>query len=97
MSSLVILRRALDLENLTWQKYLVHYQEEKEKYQQREARVESSGGNFYATLGSRNSKQLIRAVLSQALEGRLLYRDAARLLNVKVEKLGRVATEFGVR
>ena len=97
VSSLVILRRALDLEKLTWQKYLVHYQEEKEKYQQREARVESSGGNFYATLGSRNSKQLIRAVLSQALEGRLLYRDAARLLNVKVEKLGRVATEFGVR
>jgi Zn-dependent peptidase ImmA (M78 family)/transcriptional regulator with XRE-family HTH domain len=97
VSSLVILRRALDLEKLTWQKYLVHYQEEKEKYQQREARVESSGGNFYATLGSRNSKQLIKAVLSQALEGRLLYRDAARLLSVKVEKLGRVASEFGVR
>lgn len=97
VSSLVILRRALDLEKLTWQKYLAHYQDEKEKYQRREARVESAGGNFYATLGSRNSKQLIRAVLSQTLEGRLLHRDAARLLSVKVEKLGRVATEFDVR
>jgi Zn-dependent peptidase ImmA (M78 family)/DNA-binding XRE family transcriptional regulator len=97
VSSLVILRRALDLGKLTWPKYLVHYQEEKEKYQRRETRAESSGGNFYATLGSRNSKQLIRAVLSQTFEGRLLHRDAARLLSVKVEKLGRVAAEFGVR
>lgn len=97
VSSLVVLRRALDLDKISWQKFNIHYQEERDKYQRREPSAEKSGGNFYATLGSRNSKGLVRAVVSQALEGRLLYRDAARLLSVKVEKIRQVAAAFGVR
>jgi len=98
VSSLVILRRAFDLRKLTWEEYNTHYQAEVERLKARQSVQQSEGGgNFYATLGMRNSKQIIRAVVSAAFEGRMPYRDAARLLGVRVEKLERVATEFRVR
>ncbi|MEE8623768.1 MAG: ImmA/IrrE family metallo-endopeptidase, partial [Acidiferrobacterales bacterium] len=97
VSSLVILRRAFDLQIIPWSRYIASYNLEKERYKQRQTDQQREGGNFYASLGARNSKQLTRAIISSAFEGRILYREAASLLNVKVESLQRVATEFGIR
>lgn len=97
VSSLVILRRALDLGKIAWENYIAHFRQQEARYKARESAQEGKGGNFYAILGSRNSKQLVRAVVSAALEGRTLYRDAARLLGVKAASLERVAVKFGIR
>ncbi len=96
VSSLVILKSALDLQKITWRQYIRCYNSEREEYLSRE-RKQQSGGDFHVTLESRNSPQIIRAVVSSAFEGRLLYRDAARLLSVKVSTLEKVAKKIGVR
>lgn len=42
--------------------------------------AKKGGGGFYKTFLSRNSKSFVSAVLNAVRSGRLLYRDAARLL-----------------
>jgi Zn-dependent peptidase ImmA (M78 family)/transcriptional regulator with XRE-family HTH domain len=97
VSSLVILRRAYDLGKLSWNQYRTHYAAEIKKFQALETRQQSAGGNFYFSLERRNGKQFIRAVLSEAFEGRVPFRDAARLLGLKVSRLESVASLLGVR
>ena len=48
------------------------------------------GGDFYATFFTRNSRTFTSAQLTALLEQRVLHRDAARLLNVRVGILPRV-------
>ena len=84
VSSVVVLRRALDLERITRDSFFKQYKLELEK--QKPVR-QSSGGDPYATYWTRNSKRLTQAIVSAAFEGRLLYRDAASLLGVKVKTL----------
>ncbi len=97
VSSIVILRRAFDLERINREQFFEYYEVETNKHAAREDRRQSGGGDFYATLGSRNSKRLIGTVVSAALEGRLLYREAARMLGVKVKTIQGIATEIGLR
>lgn len=98
VSSLVILRRAYELEKITHDEYSEHYRREIEKQRMRERRLgEEGGGDFHKTLQARNSRRLTTAILSATLEGRLLYRDAARLLSVKVKTLEGIATSLGMR
>lgn len=94
VSSLVILRRAFDLRKLGWQEYTTAYRDEIDRFQ---TRTTKGGGDYYSNLESRNSRHLIRTVLMEAFEGNLLYRDAASLLGVKVDKLERVGEQLGVR
>jgi Zn-dependent peptidase ImmA (M78 family)/DNA-binding XRE family transcriptional regulator len=98
VSSLVILRRAYDLEKITRDEYDNYYQQEIKKHRTREERQEGEGGgDFYATLLSRNSKQLTNAIIAATFEGRLLYRDAARLLSVKVKTIEGIARNLETR
>jgi len=97
VSSIVILRRAFDLKRINREEFFEYYEAEIKKYAVREDRRPSGGGDFYATLGSRNSKRLISTIVSAALEGRLLYREAARMLGVKVKTIQGIATEIGMR
>jgi Zn-dependent peptidase ImmA (M78 family)/DNA-binding XRE family transcriptional regulator len=48
------------------------------------------GGDFYATFFTRNSRTFTAALLAAVAEQRVLHRDAARLLNVKVGTLPRI-------
>lgn len=83
VSSLVILRRALELDKISKKDFFAHIEIEKKKY--KKERV--SGGDYYRNVISRMSWQFTNAVLTQAREGNLLYRDAARLLSMKVPTL----------
>ncbi len=84
VSSVVVLRRALELGQIDRDSFLEQYRQEVKK---RQPIKESSGGDPYATYWTRSSKRLTQTVISAAFEGRLLYREAANLLGVKVKTL----------
>ena len=84
VSSIVVLRRALELGRISRDSFFKQYKLELEKQQPVR---HSDGGNPYATYWTRNSKRLTQAIVSAAFEGQLLYRDAAGLLGIKVKTL----------
>jgi len=92
VSSLVVLRRALDLGLIDRDAFFQRY--DIEVARQRPVRT-SKGGDPFATYWTRNSKRLTEAVLSSAFEGQMLYRDAALLLGVKVKTLQGLADRLG--
>jgi Zn-dependent peptidase ImmA (M78 family) len=91
VSRLVIMRRALDLGLVDHATYLQHYQAELAAFRNKPG---GGGGNFYRNASVKNSKRFARAVLAEALSGRLLLRDAGRLLGVQPGKLRRLAGEL---
>jgi Zn-dependent peptidase ImmA (M78 family)/DNA-binding XRE family transcriptional regulator len=80
VSTMVVLRRAYDLNRIGTDEYLRRFDQE----EVRETKHGTDGGNFYAIVRSRNSRALTEAVVQGAVGGTILFRDAARLLNVKV-------------
>ncbi len=59
-------------------------------------RRSSSGGNFYNNLLARNGRAFTAAVVSSALEGQLLHREAASLLGTTVPVLLRAADHLEI-
>ncbi|MFZ2124615.1 MAG: XRE family transcriptional regulator [Rhodoferax sp.] len=90
VSRLVIMRRAFDLDLVDHATYLQHYQAELAAFRNKPG----GGGNFYRNANAKNSKRFARAVLAEALSGRLLLRDAGRLLGVQPGKLKVLAGEL---
>ena len=90
VSRLVIMRRALDLGLVDHATYLQHYQAELAAFRDKPG----GGGSFYRNASVKNSKRFARAVLAEALSGRLLLRDAGRLLGVQPGKLRLLAGEL---
>lgn len=90
VSRLVIMRRALDLGLVDHAAYWQHYQAELAAFRDKPG----GGGNFYRNASVKNSKRFARAVLAEALSGRLLLRDAGRLLGVQPGKLRLLAGEL---
>ncbi len=89
----VILIRAKTLNKISRQTFYEEYP----KYNAARKKTKSTSGNFKNTLPVRNSKTLTRALISSALEGETLYRDAARLLGVKVSTLNSLASHLEIR
>lgn len=88
VSVMVILRRGYEIGKLGRNNFFKLVAEEQERQEKREARrTRDGGGNFYATLPARNSVRLTETVLGALQEGRIMYRDAARLLGIKVSTL----------
>lgn len=92
VSHLVAMRRALDLGLVNRQIYIDHYQSELEAFRNQEG----GGGNFYRNAGAKNSARFARAVITEAFSGRLLLREAGRLLGVQPGKLRLFAEELGI-
>ena len=95
VSPVVAARRALDLQLMRRQEFFDFYRE----YQEDERRVKrtSSGGDFYATQGTRIGERFANAVISAVKEGRLLYRDAYRLTGLHGKTFDRYAEHLGFR
>lgn len=83
VSTMVIMRRALDLGLISQAAYSEHYRNTLDAFKAQEG----GGGNFYRSAGAKNSPRFANAVIAEALSGRLLLRDAGRLLGVQPSKI----------
>lgn len=91
VSTTMVLRRALELDKITRVDF--YRQLEIEKGRQTPTARRSSGGNFQNSLTARNSSILVSAVFESVLEGRVLYREAASVLDVKPSTLSRLVED----
>ena len=95
VSGVVIARRAVDLNLLKWEEFLEFYNKEKikwEKYQQ----SKQSGGNINNTLPLRYGTHFTKTLLSAAINGQIVLRDAGRFLGIHPSKLFNFAKKIGV-
>ena len=92
VSQLVIARRALDLGLMDREAYNNFYLAELERFRNTESK---GGGSFYRTAVSKNSERFAKAVTAEALSGRLLLRDAGKLLGVQPAKIRQFAEQLG--
>lgn len=84
VSKLVVARRACDLGLISNDDYSKYYISELSAHRNQ---TKASAGDFYRTAGSKNSKRFSRAVLTETLSGRLLLRDAGKLLGIQPAKI----------
>lgn len=82
VSSLVVLRRLLDIGYLSRPAFDAAWSEELARIQARETQSAEGGGDFYRTTASRVGKRFAQAVYSSTMEGQTLFRDAHRMLGI---------------
>lgn len=91
VSTVVILRRAFELNIINRNQFFALLEIEQAKQTQREEQEEEEpaegGGNFYYTLPVRNSRKFTETVLGALQAESVFYRDAANLLGVKTATL----------
>jgi len=81
VSSLVVLRRMLDVGWLDRDAFWGAYRAEEARIKALAAR-NAGGGDFYRTTVARVSKRFAQTLVASTLEGRTLYRDAFRMLGI---------------
>lgn len=98
VSTLVVLRRLLDLDRLEQATYWARYETEMARLRGlMEASTGGGGGNFYNTQPVRTSKRFARALIADTLEGGTLYRDAFRMLGFRKQStFDELARHIGV-
>lgn len=84
VSRFVILRRAYDLNLIVYGDYQAYF---RAFLEDQRPKGEEGGGNFYTNLLARNSRTFTFALLVSAAEGRIPYKEAAQLLNLKIKTL----------
>lgn len=92
VSRLVIMRRAHDLGWVDRATYSAHYLAVLAAFRNQEG----GGGNFYRNAGAKNSARFAQAVVTEALSGRMLLREAGRLLGVQPSKIRAFAEQIGI-
>lgn len=83
VSTLVLLRRLLEIGAMSRRQFFPAYDAELERLRKLPRSSASSGGSFYYTAPVRASKRFTRAVLQSTLEGGTLYRDAFAMLGTR--------------
>lgn len=81
VSTLVVLRRMLDVGWLDRNAFWDFYRAEEERVRALAARS-AGGGDFYRTTVARVSKRFAQSLVASTLEGRTLYRDALHMLGI---------------
>ncbi|WP_238160242.1 ImmA/IrrE family metallo-endopeptidase [Pigmentiphaga sp. H8] len=93
VSTLVLLRRMLDVGYLDRAAFWGAYRDEEARLKNLAAR-NAGGGDFYRTTVARVSKRFAQSLVASTLEGRTLYRDAFRMLGIAksgtFNELGRI-------
>jgi|FLOH01.1.fsa_nt_gi Zn-dependent peptidase ImmA (M78 family)/transcriptional regulator with XRE-family HTH domain len=98
VSIFATLRRAFDLNYISREVFYTLFAEAQRKFEEYQStKPVSGGGDFFRTLKVRNSGIFSQAVVTSALEGKLLYRDASALLNIKASKINDYAYKLGIR
>lgn len=90
VSQLVILRRAVDLGLIAPESYGAFYRAELEAFRA----AEKGGGHFYRNAVAKISPLFARAVIAETLSGRLLLREAGKLLGVQPAKIRDLAEQL---
>ena len=90
-SKFVVLIRAKDLSFITEEAFTDFYESFREEYlkflEERKKKTKGGGGDFYRNLIARNSKTFVQEVINNLYAGRIFYREAADLLNIKLSTL----------
>ena len=94
VSGLVMLYRAKELCCIDQATFRVLYQMEMTRHQRRP--TGAGGPPPHVTIPARNSHLLTDTILAAAYEGRILFRDACRVLGAKMNTLQTLALESGV-
>lgn len=81
VSTLVLLRRMLDVGWLNQDAFWRAYRDEEARLKALLAR-NTGGGDFYRTTVARVSRRFAQSLVASTLEGRTLYRDAFRMLGI---------------
>lgn len=98
VSIFAVLKKSFDLGYISREVFNNLYDEAKTEFEEYQAsKNDSSGGDFFRTLKVRNSAIFSYAVVSSTLEGKLLYRDASALLNIKASKINDYANKLGIK
>jgi Zn-dependent peptidase ImmA (M78 family)/DNA-binding XRE family transcriptional regulator len=87
VSAMVALRRAYDLEKISYQLFSRLIDEEYKKFEKVKKEDDESGGNFWASFAARNSPTFVKAIVGSLRQDKITYRDAANLLGLKVKTL----------
>lgn len=88
ISKLAIGRRALDLGYISQAHYSAYYRMILKAFQDEKG----GAGDYYRNTTAKNSPRLSKAVLTEAMSGRMLLREAGRLLGVQPAKLRTLAS-----
>jgi Zn-dependent peptidase ImmA (M78 family) len=95
-STLVVLRRLLDIDLMSRDQYFDVFRQERARIlalMGEASQSSSSGGDFYNVQPVRVSKRFARSIISDTLEGNTPYRDAARLLGFRKQSTFEVLGE----
>lgn len=90
VSKLVVARRARDLGFISTEQYGAYYQQQLQAYRDKEG----GGGSYYRTASTRNSLRFSKAVVAETQSGRLLLREAGKLLGIQPAKLKTYASRL---
>jgi Zn-dependent peptidase ImmA (M78 family) len=94
VSPIAAARRALDLNLIDRQRFFAFYRKDQEEWQAHKAKEKEErrgGPNFYKVQDIRLGRRFAYAVVVAAREGRLLYRDAYHLTDLKGDTFDRYA------
>jgi Zn-dependent peptidase ImmA (M78 family)/transcriptional regulator with XRE-family HTH domain len=91
----VIARRAQSLRKIKLSQYHEYTAELQEEYANRD-KEKATGGNFYITKKSQISRPFSKAIVSEALSGKLLLREAGQLLDMRPPHVVKYAQELGI-
>jgi len=81
----VVLKRAYDVRFISFESYRHTYERLMREWEEIRAQ-RADGGNYYNTKPAKESRRLSLAIVESVLEGKMLYRDALDLLNIKSMK-----------
>ncbi|MDF1618601.1 XRE family transcriptional regulator [Petrocella sp. FN5] len=99
VSSIVIARRALDLDLILVEEFFDYYAYLVEVWKEAKQKMKNNDGgpSYYVSIPIRNGYRFSGDVLQNVYSHKLLMRDGARLLGLKPATLAKFAKEVGVR
>jgi Zn-dependent peptidase ImmA (M78 family)/DNA-binding XRE family transcriptional regulator len=93
VSASVVLRRAYELDIISYTMYTRLLKREMAIWKRRKERRQE-GGNIQYLVLSRNSTNLAIALIGEAMEGRISPRDAERMLGVGMDAIGKISEKL---